>query len=132
MKFNVAVGLIVATPLLLSACSPQDVAETISTAQVCTEAAGIFIEIREILALASEGPTALETHRIALTDLSEQFGALTPAKQDLAAAHKTVSASMSVILETIANPSTAELSSIPTQVAGAQAAALDFAGACAL
>ena len=66
MKFNVAMGLIVATPLLLSACSPQDVAETISTAQVCTEAAGIFIEIQEILVLASEDPTALETHRIAL------------------------------------------------------------------
>ena len=132
MKFTVAMGLIVATPLLLSACSPQDVAETISTAQVCTEAAGIFIEIREILVLASEDPTALETHRIALTDLSEQFGALTPAKQELAEAHKTVSASMSVILETLANPNAADLGSIPTQVAEAQAAALDFAGACAL
>jgi hypothetical protein len=132
MKFNLAVGLIVATPLLLSACSPQDVVETISTAQVCTEAAGIFIEIQEILVLAAEDPTALETHRIALTDLSEQFGALTPAKQELAEAHETVSASMSVILETLANPSAADLGSIPTQVAEAQAAALDFAGACAL
>jgi hypothetical protein len=84
------------------------------------------------LVLASEDPTALETHRIALTDLSEQFGALTPAKQDLAAAHEAVSASMSVILETLANPNAADLGSIPTQVAGAQAAALDFAGACAL
>ena len=126
------VALLLVPGLLLSGCSPQAVAERVSTTQVCAESASILKDMREIVLLSATNPAGVATYAEKLGQLLDEFDALEPLEPNLKAAHTKVSASVNALLSTIADPSASALADVPTQIADAQIGLVEFVDACAL
>ena len=125
-------AVVVAAGLFLSGCSPQAVAERVSTTQVCAESAGILRDMREIVLLAATNPAGVGTYAEKLGQLLDDFDALDPLEPELDAAHAKVSSSINALLDTISDPSVSALADVPTQIADAQIGLVEFVDACSL
>jgi hypothetical protein len=122
-------------PLLLATvagCSPQVVAETISTAQVCSESAGILGDMESLLVSAAANPLAFGTYLEKIEELSADFSALTPLPTELAEAHNELSSNFEELLTTAQQPSVGNLSSLPNLVAETQISLMEFQEACSI
>lgn len=117
---------------VLAGCSPQVVAETISTAQVCSESAGILGDMESLLVSAAANPLAFGTYLEKIEELSADFSALTPLPTELAEAHNELSSNFEELLTTAQQPSVGNLSSLPNLVAETQIALMDFQEACSI
>lgn len=118
--------------MFLTGCSPQAVAERVSTTQVCAESASILGDMREIVVLAATNPAGLATYAEKLGQLLDDFDALDPLEPELKAAHTKVSLSINGLLTTVADPSASALAEVPTQIADAQIGLVEFVDACSL
>ena len=116
----------------LAGCSPQVVAETISTAQVCSESAGILRDMESLLVSAAANPLAFGTYLEKIEELSVDFSALTPLPTQLAEAHKELASNFEELLTTVQQPSVGNLSSLPNLVAEPQISLMEFQEACAI
>lgn|GEM_PF-624325 len=125
-------GLFALTLALLSGCSPQSVAETVSTAQVCAESAVILGQMRETVVLAATNPAGFATYATKLGDLLDDFNALEPLDPELNVSHEKVSRSVESIVVTLGDPTVAALAQLPTQIADAQLGLMEFVEACSL
>ena len=72
VKRQRATGFLALTLVLLSGCSPQSVAETVSTAQVCAESAVILGQMREVVVLTATNPAGFETYATKLGELLDE------------------------------------------------------------
>jgi hypothetical protein len=117
---------------VLAGCSPQGVAETISTAQVCSESAGILGDMETLLVSAAANPLAFETYLEKIDELSADFSALTPLPTELSEAHDELSSNFEELLTIAQQPSVGNLSSLPNVVAETQISLLEFREACSL
>lgn len=117
---------------MLVGCSPQTVAETISTAQVCSESAGILGDMESLLVSAAANPLAFSTYFEKIGELSSDFAALTPLPSELADAHDKLSSNFEALLEVAEQPSVAHLASLPNLVAETQISVMEFQEACSL
>ena len=116
----------------LAGCSPQVVAETISTAQVCSESAGILGDMESLLVSAAANPLAFGTYLEKIGELSADFSALTPLPTELSEAHNELSSNFEELLTTAQQPSVGNLSSLPNLVAETQISLMEFQDACSL
>lgn len=117
---------------VLAGCSPQVVAETISTAQVCSESAGILGDMESLLVSAAANPLAFGTYLEKIEELSADFSALTPLPTELAEAHKELSSNFEELLTTAQQPSVGNLSSLSNLVAETQISLMEFQEACSI
>jgi hypothetical protein len=117
---------------VLAGCSPQVVAETISTAQVCSESAGILGDMESLLVSAAANPLAFGTYLEKIGELSADFSALTPLPTELSEAHNELSSNFEKLLTTAQQPSVGNLSSLPNLVAETQISLMEFQDACSL
>ena len=124
--------MVLVPAFVLSGCSPQAVAERVSTTQVCAESASILREMREIVLLAATNPAGVATYAEKLGQLIDEFDALDPLEPGLKAAHTKVSASVNALLATVADPSASALADVPTHIADAQIGLVEFVDACAV
>ncbi len=132
VKRQRAAGFLALTLALLSGCSPQSVAETVSTAQVCAESAVILGQMREVVVLTATNPAGFETYATKLGELLDEFDALTPLDPELKASHEKVSDSVAAIIVTLKDPSVPALQALPTEIADAQVGLMEFLDACSL
>jgi hypothetical protein len=132
VKRQQSAGIVVLTLAFLAGCSPQSVAETVSTAQVCAESAAILSDMREVVVLSATNPAGFETYATKLGELLDDFNALAPLDPDLKASHEKVSESVAAIVVILKDPSTSGLSGLPTQIADAQIGLMEFVDACSL
>ena len=116
----------------LAGCSPQLVAETISTAQVCSESAGILGDMESLLVSAASNPLAFGTYLQKIGELSADFSALTPLPSELAGAHNELSSNFEELLMTAQQPSVGNLASLPNLVAETQISLMEFQEACSI
>ena len=117
---------------VLAGCSPQIVAETISTAQVCSESAGILGDMESLLVSAAANPLALGTYLEKIDELATDFSALTPLPAELSEAHKELSSNFDKLLTTAEEPSVGNLASLPNLVAETQISLMEFQEACSI
>lgn len=117
---------------VLVGCSPQVVAETISTAQVCSESAGILGDMESLLVSAAANPLAFGTYLEKIEELSADFSALTPLPAELADSHGALSGNFEQLLTTAKNPSVADLAALPNLIADTQISLMDFEDSCSL
>ena len=117
---------------VLAGCSPQVVAETISTAQVCSESAGILGDMESLLVSAAANPLAFGTYLEKIGELSADFSALTPLPTELSEAHNELSSNFEKLLTTAQQPSVGNLSSLPNLVAETQVSLMEFQQACSI
>ncbi len=117
---------------VLAGCSPQVVAETISTAQVCSESAGILGDMESLLVSAAANPLAFGTYLEKIGALSADFSALTPLPTELSEAHNELSSNFEELLTTAQQPSVGNLSSLPNLVAETQVSLMEFQQACSI
>ena len=132
MKLRSAAGLVLIPSLFLAGCSPQSVAESLSTAQVCAESVVIAKDMREILVSTLVNPLAIRTYGTELGELLDQFTALAPANEELATAHEEVIAGIGAIVDIVENPSVNALGDLPTLLAETQLGLRDFVDLCSL
>jgi len=132
MKPRSAAGLVLIPSLFLAGCSPQSVAESLSTAQVCAESVVIAKDMREILVSTLVNPLAIRTYGTELGELLDQFTALAPANEELATAHEKVIAGIGAIVDIVENPSVNALGDLPTLLAETQLGLRDFVDLCSL
>jgi hypothetical protein len=128
-KRLVATSIVFAS-LGLSGCVSNPLTESISSLQVCTDSLRILTDMEEVLRLALANPLAASTYTERLTELSDEFKALTPQEPTLLEAHGNLSARIDHVLETVANPSLAGVADLPTTIAESQIALMDYAAAC--
>jgi hypothetical protein len=128
-KRLVAVGITMGL-LGLGGCASNPLSNSLSSLQVCTQSVGILTEMEEVLRLALANPLAASTYTERLSELSDEFAALEPLDQELAAAHNALSSQIETVLATVANPSVAAITELPTLVAETQIALLDYTEAC--
>ena len=131
MKTSMPVILLLVPGLLLTGCSPQAVAERVSTTQVCAESASILRDMREIVLLAATNPAGVATYAEKLGQLLDEFDSLDPLEPGLKVAHTKVSASVNALLAAVADPSVSALADVPTHIADAQIGLVEFVDACA-
>jgi len=62
----------------LAGCSLQFVAETVSKAQVCSDASSILGDMEQLLVSSIANPLAIGTYFAETSELSEDFASLTP------------------------------------------------------
>lgn len=117
---------------ILVGCSPQLVAETISTAQVCSQSAGILGDIEGLLVSAAANPLAFGTYLEKIGELSADFSALTPLPSELAGAHNELSSNFEELLIIAQQPSVGNLASLPNLVAETQISLMEFQEACSI
>ena len=132
MKLRSAAGLVLIPSLFLAGCSPQSVAESFSTAQVCAESGFIVNDMRDILLLALGNPLAIGTYGTELGELLDQFTALTPVNEELATAHGKVTTGIGAILDIVEDPSLDTVGNLPTLLAETQLGLRDFVDICSL
>jgi hypothetical protein len=132
VKRQQATGVLVLTLALLAGCSPQSVAETVSTAQVCAESAAILSDMREVVVLTATNPAGFETYATKLGELLDDFNDLAPLDPEVKASHAKVSESVAAIVVILKDPSTSGLSGLPTHIADAQIGLMEFVDACSL
>jgi hypothetical protein len=132
MKPRSAAGLVLIPSLFLAGCSPQSVAESLSTAQVCAESVVIAKDMREILVSTLVNPLAIRTYGTELGELLDQFTALAPANEELATAHAKVTAGIGAIVDIVEDPSVNALGDLPTLLAETQLGLRDFVDLCSL
>jgi hypothetical protein len=132
MKPRSAAGLVLIPSLFLAGCSPQSVAESLSTAQVCAESVVIAKDMREILVSTLVNPLAIRTYGTELGELLDQFTALAPANEELATAHDKVTAGIGAIVDIVEDPSVNALGELPTLLAETQLGLRDFVDLCSL
>jgi hypothetical protein len=132
MKPRSAAGLVLIPSLFLAGCSPQSVAESLSTAQVCAESVVIAKDMREILVSTLVNPLAIRTYGTELGELLDQFTALAPANEELATAHEKVIAGIGAIVDIVEDPSVNALGDLPTLLAETQLGLRDFVDLCSL
>jgi hypothetical protein len=132
MKPRSAAGLVLIPSLFLAGCSPQSVAESLSTAQVCAESVVIAKDMREILVSTLVNPLAIRTYGTELGGLLDQFTALAPASEELATAHAKVTAGIGAIVDIVEDPSVNALGDLPTLLAETQLGLRDFVDLCSL
>ncbi|MDA7715882.1 hypothetical protein N8797_00750 [Pontimonas sp.] len=132
MKRQRAAGFLALTLALLSGCSPQSVAETVSTAQVCAESAVILGQMRETVLLAATNPAGFETYATKLGDLLDDFDSLEPLDPELNFSHAKVSQSVESIVGTLGDPTAAAFSELPSHIADAQIGLMEFVEECSL
>lgn len=132
MKPRSAAGLVLIPSLFLAGCSPQSVAESLSTAQVCAESVVIAKDMREILVSTLVNPLAIRTYGTELGGLLDQFTALAPANEELATAHEKVIAGIGAIVDIVEDPSVNALGDLPTLLAETQLGLRDFVDLCSL
>jgi hypothetical protein len=130
MNQRLTVATIAIASLGLTGCVSNPLSDSISSLQVCTESARILSDMEEVLRLALVNPLAADTYTERLTELSDEFTALTPQDETLALAHSDLSAQIDVVLETVANPSISGVADLPTVIAESQIALLDYTAAC--
>jgi len=128
---RLALVALLLTPTL-GACSPQRVAETVSKAQVCSEASTILGEMEELLVSSVANPLAIDTYFGKISELSEEFASLTPLPKDLSDAHKAVSLDFEQLLEISNEPTLSNLVVLPNLIADTQVSLIDFRKACSL
>ena len=116
----------------LGACSPQRVAETVSKAQVCSEASEILADMEELLVSSVANPLAIDTYFGKISELSEEFASLTPLPKDLTDAHNAVSMNFEQLLEISDEPTLSNLVVLPNLIADTQVLLIDFRKACSL
>ena len=117
---------------VLAGYSPQVVAETISTAQVCSQSAGILGDMESLLVSAAANPLAVGLYLEKIGELSTDFSALTPLPAELADAHDELSSNFEKLLMTARQPSVGNLASLPNLVAETQISLMDFQEACSI
>ena len=122
--------LVLGSLVFVSGCSPQAVAERLSTAQVCTESVSILGDMREIVLLATTNPVGYATYAEELSVLVAEFSALEPLNAELNASHEQIVTGIETIVATLRDPSAASLGKLPTNIADTQIGLLDFAEAC--
>jgi len=117
---------------VLAGCSPQGVAETISTAQVCSESAEILGDMESLLVSAAANPIAVGTYLEKIGELSADFSELTPLPEELALAHNELATNFGELLSTAQEPSVEKLSSLPKLIAETQISLMEFEDTCSL
>lgn len=111
-------------------CSPQGVAETISTAQVCSESAGILADMESLLVSIAANPLAFETYLGKISELSADFATLNPIATEVDGPHAAVSAGFAQLIETAESPTVTSIGEIPNLIAETQIALMEFEAAC--
>ncbi len=114
----------------LVACSPQGVAETISTAQVCSESAEILADTESLLVSVAANPLAFDTYLGKISELSSEFAALNPVATEVDAPHAAVSEGFAQLIETAESPTVTSIGEPPNLIAETQIALMDFEAAC--
>jgi hypothetical protein len=120
-------------PLLFTSvagCSPQGVAETISTAQVCSESSEILADMESLLVSVAANPLAFDTYLGKISELSSEFAALNPVATEVDAPHAAVSEGFAQLIETAENPTVTSIGELPNLIAETQIALMDFEAAC--
>lgn len=130
MKKQLTAVALVVSSLGVTGCVGNPLSESISSLQVCSESVGILTEMQEVLRLALANPLAADTYTQRLTELSDEFKALTPEDATLATAHGDLATQIDLVLETVANPSVAGVADLPTVIADSQIALMDYTAAC--
>ncbi len=130
MKKQLTVVAIVVSSLGVTGCVGNPLSESISSLQVCADSVGILTEMQEVLRLALANPLAADTYTQRLTELSDEFKALTPEEPTLAAAHGDLATQIDLVLDTVANPSVTGVADLPTVIADSQIALMDYTAAC--
>lgn len=114
----------------LAGCSPQSVAETVSKAQVCSEASAMLGDMEELLVSSIANPLAIKTYFAKISELSEEFSSLRPLPAELSDAHEAVSLNFGQLLEIANKPTVGNLVILPNLIADTQVSLFDFRDAC--
>lgn len=130
MKKSQSLKILPLLVITLVGCSPQVVAETVSTAQVCSESAEILADMESLLVSVAANPLAFDTYLGKISELSSEFAALNPVATEVDGPHAAVSEGFAQLIDTAESPTVTSIGGLPNLIAETQIALMEFEAVC--